>query len=363
MADKPCRFKILIKDCSHSSPYHVIAIEKLKPMNRATCFLSVLMLLSLNLKLSGGNVIADSTLKSGRTIDAIVTTQWLHDHLEDSNLVILDLRDPKLFATGHIKGSVNITAPGNFFECFMDPDCGLWMELPSDVALFKTIGNAGITVESTVVLFGGTNITHSLEAGYYGLTLSARVAITLLYAGIENVAILDGGYTKWVAEGRSISTENAVRGSSPYKGETNRTIFVQKKYIEDRLGKSILVDTREANAYFGLEKGFLSTSEGHIPTSKLLSAPWIWTRSGDQPEEVKWLSWKDASKIDEIASAILGEDKEKEIIVYCGAGGYASPVYYILSEQLNYKNVKFYDGSMQEWTADPDAPVVKYKYE
>jgi len=332
-------------------------------MKRKTNFVALLILLSINLVLTGSYVIPDSIIQSSRTIDAIVSTQWLNDHIEDANLVILDIRDPKIYATGNIKGSVNITAPGNFFECFMDPDCGLWMELPADEALFKTIGNLGITSESTVVLFGETDITHSLEAGYYGLTLSARVAITLLYAGIENVAILDGGYTKWLAEGRSISTEDVVPSSSLYKGETNETIFVQKKYIETKLGKSILVDTREANAYFGIEKDFLSAGEGHIPTSKLLSAPWIWTKSENQPEEATWLSWIDASKIGEMATAILGKNKDEEIIVYCGAGGYACPVYFVLSEQLNYNNVKFYDGSMQEWTADPDAPVVKYKYE
>lgn len=332
-------------------------------MKRTAFFVSVLTLLSLNVVLTSSYVIPDSTIQSSRRVDAIVSTEWLIGHIEDPNLVILDLRDPKTYAIGHIKGSVNIVAPGNFFECFMDPDCGLWMELPSDDALFKTIGNLGITAESTVVLFGETNISHSLKAGYYGLTISARVAITLLYAGIENVAILDGGYTKWVVEGKNISTENVVPSSSLCKGETNETIFVQKKYIESKLGKSILVDAREANAYFGIEKDFLSAGEGHIPTSKLLSAPWVWTNSEDQAGEVTWLSWIDASKIGEIATAILGENKDEEIIVYCGAGGYACPVYFLLSEQLKYKNVKFYDGSMQDWTANPDAPVVKYKYE
>lgn len=332
-------------------------------MKRKPYLVALLILLSLGTVSTGSFLVPASSIPSSRKVDAIVTTEWLDDHIEDANLVILDLRDPKIYASGHIKGSVNITAPGNFFECFMDPDCGLWMELPSDDALFKTIGNLGITAESTVIIFGETAITQSLEAGYYGLTLAARVAITLLYAGIENVAILDGGYTKWVAEGRSISTENFIPASSPFKGETNEKIFVLKEYVEAKIGKSMLVDTREPNAYFGIEKDFLSAGEGHIPGSKLLSAPWIWTNPEDQPEEATWLSWMDASTIDEMATAIVGDNKEKEIIVYCGAGGYASPVYYILSEQLEYKNVKFYDGSMQEWTADPDAPVVKYKYE
>lgn len=207
-------------------------------MNRKAFFVTLLALFSLHLVLSGRDVIPESTKQSSRSIDAIISTQWLDEHFEDENLVILDLRDPKTYAIGHIRGSVNITAPGNFFECFMDPDCGLWMELPTDEALFRTIGNAGITAESTVILFGETDITHSLEAGYYGLTLSGRVAITLLYAGIENVAILEGGYPKWLAEGREISTENVVPDKTIYQGETKGAMFVQKDYIEAKIGNS-----------------------------------------------------------------------------------------------------------------------------
>lgn len=332
-------------------------------MKKKSLFVTSLLIITLSPTLTGRSIIKDSPVKSSQRIDAIVSTQWLEEHIEDPNLVIIDLREPKLYDDGHIMGSINITAPGNFFECFMDPDCGLWMELPSDDALFKTMGNASITTESTVVLFGYSAKTPSLESAYYGLTLSARVAITLLYAGIENVAILDGGYTKWAAEGRSTSTETPIPNTVLYKGEINNTMFVQKDYIETRLGKSILVDTREANAYFGMEKDFSSTRDGHIPTAKVLPALWVWESSDNQSEEATWVSWKDAVEVSEMAASILGRNMEKEIIVYCGAGGYASPVYYLLSEQLGYTNVKFYDGSMQEWTNDPDAPVVKYKYE
>jgi len=332
-------------------------------MKRKTFFAILLALFSLPLIVSGRDVKAESTKQSSRTIEAIVSTQWLDEHVEDENLVILDLRDPENYAIGHIRGSVNITAPGNFFECFMDPNCGLWLELPTDEALFRTIGNTGITAESTVVLLGETDITQSLEAGYYGLTLSARVAITLLYAGIENVAILEGGYPKWLAEGRKISTENVVPDKTLYQGKTKGSMFVQKDYIESKLGKSILLDTREPNSYFGIERDFLSAGDGHIPTSKLLSATWIWTNPQQQSDAASWLSWRDVLEVAEMASTILGNNKDEEIIVYCGAGGYASPVYFILAEQLGYTNVKFYDGSMQEWTADPEAPVVRYKYE
>ena len=61
-----------------------------------------------------------------------------------------------------------------------------------------------------------------------------------------------------------------------------------------------------------------------------------------------------------MASAVIGEDASEEIIAYCGVGGYASSLWFVLHEVLGYTDVKIYDGSMQEWTADPEAPLVKY---
>jgi hypothetical protein len=59
-----------------------------------------------------------------------------------------------------------------------------------------------------------------------------------------------------------------------------------------------------------------------------------------------------------LAGCIIGTSKSQEIIVYCGVGGYASTMYFMLSEVLNYTNVKVYDGSAQEWTSDMSLPVV-----
>ena len=94
-----------------------------------------------------------------------------------------------------------------------------------------------------------------------------------------------------------------------------------------------------------------------------MPAPWFWVTKKDKDGATSYLTWKTSSEIIEISLTVLGEDGEKEIIIYCGVGGYASPVYYVLSELVGYTNVKFYDGSMQEWTADPEAPTTKYSYD
>jgi thiosulfate/3-mercaptopyruvate sulfurtransferase len=298
-----------------------------------------------------------------RAVEAVVSTQWLEENIDSEGLVILDVREAILYEAGHIPGSISAPALGNFFLCIMDPDCGLWMELPPDDSLFATIGKAGIAPDSRVVIIPRAVDSPSLGPAAFGLTMGARVAITLIYAGVQNVAMLDGGYTKWVAEKRATSTEPVVPTPVVYSAAVDKNTFVTKEYVEARLGNSTLLDTREADTYFGVKRDPSSQRLGHIPTSKVLPAPWFWETTAPDTGATSCLTWKDASAISEIARTVLGEDGDEEIIVYCGVGGYASPVYYLLSEVVGYRNLKFYDGSMQEWTADPDAPVTRYRYE
>lgn len=296
-----------------------------------------------------------------RAIDAIVSTQWLEDNIGNPNLVILDVREPDYYTAGHIPGSVNVPAFPNWVVNVPGEEWP-WMELPEEGALFTTIGNAGITGDSTVVVIARTVDSPSGPAPS-GVTFAGRVAVTLIYAGVENVTMLDGGYDLWAVEERAISTEPVTPTAVTYTGVVDEAMFVLKDYVEDKVGKSTLVDTREADMYYGIEQDPSSERAGHIPTAKNLPAPWFWEATVDEAGVTTCMTWKDTSAISEIALTVLGEDASEEIIVYCGVGGYASPVWYVLTQVVGYTNVKFYDGSMQEWTADPEAPVAKYKYE
>jgi thiosulfate/3-mercaptopyruvate sulfurtransferase len=291
-------------------------------------------------------------------IAPLVSTEWLAMNMNAvPNLVILDVRAPEDYAKGHISGSVNFPGLGNFYVCLFAPDCGLWMELPKEDALLTTVGNAGITRHSRVVVVGRTIDPFAP----YAVADAARVAITLLYAGVENVALLNGGYDKWAAEGRTTSTAPVKPTAVTYTGAVNKAMFVTKGYVEKKIGKSTLVDARDNDAYFGLVQEPWAQRAGHIPTAKNLPAPWCWTFEKDKKGAITYGTWKDAKVTREIVLAVLGENASKEIIVYCGVGGYASADWFALTQMVGYTNVKLYDGSMQEWTADPKAPVVKYR--
>jgi len=301
------------------------------------------------------------TLKTTPTramIDPIVSTQWLGDNKTFPNLVILDVRAPDNYAKGHIPGAINVPGLGNWYLNLFSKEFP-WMELPEEGALFSTIGNAGITGNSLVVVVGRTVEPYAA----YAVADAARVATTILYAGVENVAILNGGYDKWAAEGKRTSTVAVAPTPVAYTGAVNKAMFVSKDYVEGKIGKSIIAEAREPDVYFGLVQEPWTVRAGHIPSAKCLPSPWFWSFTKDKKGVVTYGTWKNINLAREMASAVLGEDTSEEIIVYCGVGGYASSLWFVLHEVIGYTNVKIYDGSMQEWTADPEAPVVKYKYE
>jgi thiosulfate/3-mercaptopyruvate sulfurtransferase len=278
--------------------------------------------------------------------------------MDTPGLILLDVRDAPFYEAGHIPGSPNLPALGNLYLCLFQMDCGLWMERPTDEALFTVIGNAGITPDSKVVVIGRTVDPY----GPYAVADATRAAITLIYAGVKNVTLLSGGYDKWAAEGRATTTAPVTPVAVAYTGTSDPAMFVDMAYVANRIGESTLVEGREADIYFGIIQEPWTTRAGHIPTALDLPAPWFWATTVDEAGVTTYIEWKDTSAVTEMATTVLGNDGDKEIICYCGVGGYASTIWYVLTQMAGYRNVKFYDGSLQEWSADPSKDVIKYKY-
>lgn len=322
-------------------------------MKKNLLSIALMLLLSLSMAI---------TKLQAQKLSAIVSTDWLAENIEMPGMVILDVRETEDYAAGHIAGSVNFPAFPNWY--INNPgEQTPWMEVPEDEKLFATLGKAGINTNSIVVVIARTADSEKGELGAYGMTKASRAAITLIYAGIEKVIFLNGGFDKWNAEGKPVSTQTVIPQATTYDGTVIETMFITKEYVEKKLGEATIVDTRDCDTYFGLGTDYSSSRAGHIPTAKVLPAPWFWQSAKTENGEITYLEWKDTEKIKEIALGVLGEDLSVEIIDYCGVGGYASPVWFLLTQVVGYTNVKFYDGSMQEWTSDPEAAVVSYKCE
>ncbi|MBN2034856.1 MAG: sulfurtransferase [Deltaproteobacteria bacterium] len=287
-----------------------------------------------------------------RKMAAVVTTDWLHRNSGLKNLVILDIRSVDAYKEGHIPNAIN--------EPFLVPVSkwivlrgDLIMEVPEKEALFETIGNLGIRSDSWVVIVTAPNPG---EPPYYGLANATRVADTLLYAGVRNVAVLDGGYPKWVAEGRATATSASEVNPTTYQGETNEAMFVSMDYVQSQLRKARIIDARDAEVYFGVAVEPFANKTGHIPNAGSLPAPWIWNRNEDGT-----YTYKPEETLHAMAVGVIGKFRGKEIIVYCGVGGYAGAWWFVLTQMLGYKKVRFYDGSAQEWVKEYD--MVPYQWE
>ncbi len=325
-------------------------------MKNKKCFSLLVAILFASL-LSGCYDLIKKEAPLSRMIDPIVSTDWLSSNSQLEDLVIIDIRGPADYGASHIPGSINEPFVKAFDPCkgpssnwiIGTKDC-LWLEVPDVNDLFNTIGSLGITGNSRVVIVTAPN---PKEPPFFGLANGTRVACTLIYAGVKNVAVLDGGYPKWLAEGRPTTKQATTPNAVKYVGEANKAMFVPACYVKKHSRDAVIIDTRDTNVYFGLSVEPFAKKAGHIPNAKSLPAPWIWDLNSDDGTYV----YKNPEMLSAMASGVIGQSadpKSQEIIVYCGVGGYTSTLWFVLTKVLGYQNVKFYDGSAQEWARNND---------
>jgi thiosulfate/3-mercaptopyruvate sulfurtransferase len=281
-----------------------------------------------------------------RSIDPIVSTDWLEGQLGSDGLVIIDVRPTEQYEAGHIPGAISV--PFSLISAWSD--CGdLILQLPPEEDLFKTIGDCGITPDSRVVIVGSFP-----EPGVppYALADAVRVAATLVYAGVKNVGVLAGTHAKWASEGRQITTEVPEITPVAYSSTVDSGSWVSTEYVMDHIGKSIIIDARDPDGYFGTSRDPFVDMAGHIPTARNLPLAWVWEADG---------TYRPTEFIEQMAAGVIGPDKEQEVICYCSAGGYSSAWWFLLTQMLGYKNAKLYDGSLEAWV-DEKNPIVAFTW-
>jgi thiosulfate/3-mercaptopyruvate sulfurtransferase len=277
-----------------------------------------------------------------RTIDPVVSTAWLADHREDPDLTVLDVRGPASYNQGHVPGAVNAPQWN-----WMAEDSELLLQLPDAETLFETLGNLGIDSDARVVVVGGAEKLFSLADAYH-------VADTLVYAGHADVAVLDGGIDTWEREDRPIDTVAREPDATEFDGHVTESMFVSKGELESRLDEIELYDARIPAVYFGVELEEFTERPGHIPGATSLPAPWLWTEAG---------TLRDRGDLEALAEGVLGTDRSKEVILYCGASPFSKSWRYVLREFFGYETARVYEGAAQEWTRDEESPLVRYRWE
>jgi thiosulfate/3-mercaptopyruvate sulfurtransferase len=277
-----------------------------------------------------------------RDIAPIVSGEWLEKNINDPGMVVIDLRKVEDYKAGHVPNSLSA-----FYGSWVAKKNNNTNELLEADDLFDLMGSLGINRKSKVVIVGSV-------ASPVDQCCRTRVAWTIIYAGVKNVALLDGGYEKWAKDKRAVSTDVVKAKEVECKGDVQKDINLSKEQLLAGLGKAIVADTRPADFFYGVAKAPTVAKPGHINGAVCLPSPgWILDGEG---------MMKNPEVLAAIAAGVVGSDKGKEIMTYCNTGVFASGWWYFLREVLGYQNVKLYDGSMEELARDDKAPIVKYTW-
>jgi thiosulfate/3-mercaptopyruvate sulfurtransferase len=265
----------------------------------------------------------------------IVSVSDLEKNLTNPQVVVVDVRKVEEYKAGHIPGAVNVV-----YGSWAIKKGDLLNELPPIDDLAEVIGNAGIDKDSIVVIVGKTDKVPD----QFDMT---RVAWTLKYLGVPNVAILNGGQNQWVKENKPLSQDMVRAKAKSFKVSITDKLYVNKAYVMDQLGKAAIIDTRAPAFFEAKEKLPFVPKLGRIKGAVNLPVGQLYTPEG---------LYKDKSALAALAQKAAGNDLSKEIIVYCDTGKTCTGWALIMTDMLGYQNVKAYGGSSMEWLADPAAP-------
>ncbi|MEN9411263.1 MAG: hypothetical protein RL216_3237 [Pseudomonadota bacterium] len=274
----------------------------------------------------------------------LVSTDWLAAHLRDPDLRILDAswylpdtgRNPRAeYAAAHIPGA-------RFFDIdeISDQRSALPHMAPPVEKFMSRLRAMGVGDGHQVVIYDGA-----------GLFSAARVWWTFRLMGKTDVAVLDGGFPKWRAEGREIED------LPPVVKDRHMTVSRQNQLVKDvtqvahssKLREAEILDARSAARFKGeAPEPRPGLRSGHIPGSKNVPFSTLLNPDGTMKSVPDLRATFQAA----------GVDLAKPAITTCGSGVTAA-VLSLALERIGHRNHSLYDGSWAEWGMYDDLPVEK----
>ena len=272
----------------------------------------------------------------------LVSTEWLAAHLKDPDLRILDASWLLPGVEGDAKAAYDAAhIPGaRYFDIddISDHRSELPHMAPPIEKFMSRLRAMGVGDGHQVVVYD--NI---------GIYSAPRVWWTFKLMGQENIAVLDGGLPKWLAEGRP--TEDLP----PMVRDRHMTVRRQAHLVRDvtqvssasKLGDHEILDARSAGRFTGTDpEPRAGLRGGHIPGSK--NVPFTSLLNADGT-----MKTPDALRA---VFAAAGVDLAKPAITTCGSGVTAAIISLAL-ERIGKTDHSLYDGSWTEWGAFPTLPV------
>lgn len=273
----------------------------------------------------------------------LVSTEWLLDHFNDQNLIIIQATIGKIIGKEPIIYSSPVYIP-NSVKVDIEDDLS---DLTSDVVhafpteqQFNALSQRlGITHDHTVVIYD--------DQGIYA---SPRIWWIFKSFGVENVFILDGGLPKWLQEHKPTSTEYLVPKQAqstahfPFRPQNVCSLELMQQNIQTK--QFIAVDARATERFSGLvPEPRPGVRSGHIPNA--VNLPF-----GQVIDDV---CYKPSDVLNDIFN-IISTDTSQPLSFSCGSG-VTGCIILVAAIIAGRSNVSLYDGSWSEWGSIPTLPI------
>src|SRR2546422_5922269 len=176
--------------------------------------------------------------ENGYAKPVLATTDWLAEHLNDSNVVVAEVdENPDLYEEGDIPGAVKL----HWRDDLQDP---VERDLVEKDQFEQLLGRLGISNDTTLVVYGDKNNWFAAYAYWY-----------LKIYGHQDVRILDGGRQKWLDEGREVTTDVPTPAGATYEASPrDESIRTYRDAVRSAIGSgngNALVDVRSPQEYAG----------------------------------------------------------------------------------------------------------------
>jgi thiosulfate/3-mercaptopyruvate sulfurtransferase len=265
--------------------------------------------------------------------DLLAEPDWLQAHATDADLRIIDCATLEAYRRAHIPGAVGL--PAHFY--IKDPTDETFVMQPQQ---FKELmERLGVSDSTTVVAYDDNNAL-----------VAARLWWVLNYYGHSNAKVLNGGWHRWLTEGRPVTFHQTRPEPGSFTPRANEALICRVDDLRARVGDKQLtiLDVRSDEEWLGTNTRS-NKRAGHVPGAVHLE----WLNFVDSDDSRKF-------KPAPVLQGLLrdaGADTSQEVVTYCQGGIRAAHAAFVLT-LLGSDRVRNYDGSMRDWANRDDTPLV-----
>lgn len=277
------------------------------------------------------------------SMDSLVTAEWLNEHLNDPDLVVLDCSvlvqpagnggfDSVSGRPQYDKGHIPTAGFADLKGELSDIESPFGFAVPTPEQFAAAMSALGVGDDSRVVLYDAS-----------GSVWAARVWWMLRWIGFDKVALLDGGLAAWTAEGLPLSTEPVSRSVGTLTIALRPELIVGKDEVLAAISDDTvsIIDALPEAQYRG--EMSMYARPGHITSATNVPVLSLINETG---------RYRPTQELEKLFTG----DRDSRTITYCGGGIAASANAFVMT-RLGYKDVAVYAASLQEWAADESLPM------